>query len=535
MPEFFRNNENIKAAGVKHEFTHEQVLEMIRCAGDPIYFTEQYVQVEHVDHGIIPYEPREYQKKMFDTMHNNRYSVIMIGRQSGKTLVSACYILWYAIFKPEKLVAILANKAEMAAEVLHKLQVMYEMLPEWIKPGVIAYNKRSMEFANGSRIMTSATSPSAIRGRAVSLLYVDELAFIPKNIADPFMASIYPTVSSGTTTKIIFSSTPFGLNHFFTLWQGAQEGTNNFTPLFIHYSEVPGRTEEWAQEQRKIMGDVKFEQEYGCDFVGSSPTLISGSVLKSLKGIKPETVMSDVRIYEDVQEGHKYCITVDVARGVMQDSSAFNVIDVTSFPYKQVAAYHSNEVSSMLFPSIIASIGRRYNEAAVLVEINDNGQQVVNILFDELAYENVLFTRSATRRGVDISAGGPGSVMGVRTTKSVKGIGCSTLKDLVESKKLKIVDQDTIEELWHFNEHPNGSFKAETGYHDDLTMTLVLFAWLASKPYFANLFDVDIRRGMFSQRIEEIEKNLLPDPIIITGHEHQPQVIEGTDAAWLLQ
>ena len=534
MPEFFRNNENIKAAGVKQEWTTEQIEEMVKCSDDPYYFTEKYVQVEHVDHGIIPYQPREYQKKMFSTIHDNRYSVIMIGRQSGKTLVAACYILWYSIFKPEKLVAILANKADMAAEVLHKLQVMYEMLPNWIKPGVIAYNKRSMEFANGSRIVCSATSASAIRGKAVSLLYVDEIAFIPRNIADPFMASVYPTVSSGTTTKIIFSSTPLGLNHFFTLWQGAEEKTNNFTPLFVHYSEVPGRDENWANEQRKLIGDVRFEQEYGCSFIGSSPTLIAGTVLKNMKSIDPLYTVSDVRVYEEPRPGRSYCITVDVARGAMLDSSAFNVIDVTDFPYKQVASYHSNEISPLLFPSIIAGVGNRYNEAAVLVEINDNGQQVANILFDELAYENVLFTRSATRRGVDVSNGGSGSIMGIRTTKSVKSIGCTTLKDLVETNKLKINDQATIEELWHFNEQANGTFKAESGYHDDLTMTLVLFSWLASKPYFSNLFNTDIRRSMFSSRIEEIERNLLPDPIIITGHESTPQVIEGADAAWLL-
>lgn len=535
MAEFFRNNENIKSAGVKQEFEHWQIEELYKCALDPVYFVENYVQVEHVDHGIIPYEPREYQKKMFNTIHDNRYSVIMVGRQSGKTLVAACYILWYAIFKPEKLVAILANKADMAAEVLHKLQVMYEMLPMWIKPGVLAYNKRSMEFANGSRIVCSATSASAIRGKAVSLLYVDEIAFIPKNIADPFMASVYPTVSSGTTTKIIFSSTPLGLNHFWTLWQGAEKGTNNFTPLFVHYSEVPGRDEKWAAEQRKLIGDVRFEQEYGCEFHGSSPTLISGTVLKGMEGVRYVRSMEDIRIYHEAQDGHRYAITVDVSRGLLQDHSAFNVIDVTTFPYRQAAVYNSNSVSPMLFPSIIAAIGRRYNYAPVLVEINDNGQQVANILFDEHAYENVLFTRSATRRGVDISAGGPGSIMGIRTTKSVKSIGCSTLKDLVENHKLVIYDQPTIDELWHFNEQPNGTFKAEDGYHDDLVMTLVLFSWLSSKPYFMQLFDSDLRQDMFGSRIDEIEKNLLPAPIIVTGHEDIPKVIEGEDAFWLLR
>lgn len=273
---------------------------------------------------------------------------------------------------------------------------------------------------------------------------------------------------------------------------------------------------------------------HNCSFIGSSPTLIAGTVLKNMKSIEPIYSMSDVRIYKDSDPERKYCIIVDVARGAMQDSSAFSVIDVTAFPYEQVAAYHSNEVSPMLFPSIIASVGRRYNEAPVLVEINDNGQQVANILFDELMYENVLFTRSATRRGVDISNGGSGSVLGIRTTKSVKSIGCTTLKDLVENNKLKLNDQATIEELWHFNEQANGTYKAESGHHDDLTMTLVLFSWLASKTYFANLFDIDVRRGMFNSRIEEIEKNLLPDPIIITGRETIPTVVEGTEANWLI-
>jgi hypothetical protein len=536
MAEYFRNNESVKAAGVKVEFTAHQVQEMTMCALDPVYFTESYVHVEHVDHGIIPYEPRPYQKKMFDAIHNNRYSVIMIGRQSGKTLVAACYILWYAIFKPEKLVAILANKAEMAAEILHKIQVMYEMLPDWMKPGVVVYNKRSMEFANGSRIFCSATSASAIRGRAVSLLYVDELAFIPKNLADPFMASIYPTVSSGTTTKIIFSSTPYGLNHFWTLWNDAEKGKSKFTPLFIHYSEVPGRTEEWAEEQKKLIGEVRFQQEYGCEFFGSSPTLISAGTMKQMEAKPYITVKPDIRMYEEPQEGHAYAIVVDTSRGVMLDYSVFTVVDVTKLPYKQVAVYSSNEVSPMLFPTIIRAAAKRYNEAMVLVEINDNGQQVANILFDELEYENVLFTKAAGRRGVDISNGGSGSTCGIRTTKTVKAIGCSTLRSMVEQGKLEIIDQATIEELWHFNEQANGTFQAESGYHDDHVMTLVLFAWLASKPYFMHLFDTDLRRGIFGDRIKEIESTLLPDPIINTGHSPDvPRVIEGEEALWLIR
>jgi hypothetical protein len=440
-------------------------------------------------------------------------------RQMGKSQVVAGYILWYTLFQSNKTVAILANKAAAAREILFRYQLMYENLPLFLQQGIKTWNKGDIELENGSIVFTAATSKSGVRGRSVNLLYVDETAIIPNNIAEEFFTAVYPVVSAGSTTKIILTSTPLGYNHFWKFWNDAEQGTNGFVPLRVHYSEHPDRDEKWAEDQRKLLGELKFNQEVLCSFIGSSASLIAGDVIASLSPTPYVFTTDDgLDILEEPQKDHQYVVIVDTSRGVGGDYSAFTVTDVTSVPYRVVGKYRNNIISPLLYPDIIHKVAKDFYNAYVLIEINDIGQQIADILHSELEYENIFRVGASTKQGQFLTSGFKGSAfLGVRTTKQVKRIGCSNLKTLIESKKLLIFDKDIISELSTFIEVRGGVYGADEGYHDDLVMTLVLLAWASRDPYFKELTNVNLRNALFENQLKQIEEELTPFGMLNTG------------------
>ena len=526
----YLGNAQLKAAGVALQFTKEQIEEYVKCAGDPIYFIESHCKIVTLDYGLQPFKLYDCQKNKVNVIHNNRKVILMEGRQQGKTTTSAAYILWYTLFHGSKTVAILANKASAAREVLYRYQLMYENLPTWLQQGVTTWNKGDIALENGSIVFTSATSRQGIRGKSVNLLYVDETAIIPNNLAEEFFTAVYPTISAGETTKILLSSTPLGYNHFWKFWNDAQNDRNGFVPLFIPYSEIPGRDEKWAEGQRRLLGELRFNQEVLCNFLGSSLTLIDASTIGQLSPDAPIYSKDGLDVYERTEKDHTYIIVADTAKGVGGDYSAFVVIDVTSAPYKQIAKYRNNEISPLLYPSMIYKVAKDFNDAYVLVEVNTS-EQVAEILHSEYEYENIIsVNRTTSGQVVNGGFGGGKTQLGVITDKKVKRIGCSNFKSLVEEKKLLIRDADTISEISTFIQKRN-SYSADEGYHDDLVMPLVLFSWLSTNPYFKELTNINIRREMYEKRIEMIEQEVTPFGIIDTGEEEN-SFVDGSGQLW---
>ena len=519
----YLGNANLKAAGVQLNFTEFQIEEYLKCAQNPIYFIETYCMIVTLDHGLQPFKLYDCQRKKVKIIHDNRKVILMEGRQQGKTTTSAAYILWYTLFQGSKTVAILANKATAAREVLYRYQIMYENLPIWLQQGVTTWNKGDIALENGSIVFTAATSASGIRGKSVNLLYVDEAAIIPNNVAEQFFTSVYPTISAGETTKILLSSTPLGYNHFWKFWNDAKEGRNGFVPLFIPYWEIPGRDEKWAQTQRSLLGELKYNQEVLCTFLGSSLTLIDAGTIGQMSASSTIYSKDGLDIYENVQKNHIYVIVADTAKGVGGDYSAFQIIDATETPYKIVGKYKNNEISPLLYPSVIYRIGKEYNDAYVLIEINTS-EQVADILHGEYEYENIIFVnRTPNGQVVSGGFGGGKSQPGVMTDRKVKRIGCSNLKSLIEGQKLLIPDADTISEISTFIEK-RGSYAADEGYHDDLVMPLVLFSWLTTNPYFKDLTNANIRKDLYEQKIKSIEEDMVPFGIINNGEEEETYV-----------
>lgn len=520
---FYNNNANLKSIGVSVQYTPEQIQEYIKCRTDPIYFIENYCKIISLDFGLIPFILFDYQKRFIHEIHNNSRIISMQPRQSGKTQVVAAYILHYSTFNDNKTIAILANKAAGAREIISRYQNMFEHLPAFLQQGVKTYNKGDVELENGSKVFTGSTSPSGIRGKSVNFLYVDEVSIISNTVADAFFTATYPTISSGKTAKIVLTSTPLGYNHFWHFWNEAEKNINGFVPVKVEYNEHPDRNEEWAKQQRELLGEVKFAQEILCSFIGSSYTLIPGDYLSKLSPSLPILSRDGLDVFESPIKGRNYVMTVDVAKGVGGDYSIIQVLDVTNLPYKQVAKYRNNQIPPLLFPNIINKIGIEYNDAYVLIEINIS-EQVAHILHHELSYENLLLinkTHKGLNKGQVVGAGfGTRPQLGVNTDKKVKRIGCSNLKSLIVENKIILNDIDTISELSTFIE-VRDSFAADDGYHDDLVMGLVIFGWLTGQVFFRELNNVNLRKIMYANQMQAIEEEMTPFGFYNDGNEQE--------------
>jgi len=535
----YNGNASLKRAGIDLSYTEKEVLELAKCVENPTYFIDNYCYIVTLDHGIQPFKLYDCQKEKVETIHNNRKVIIMEGRQQGKTTVAAAYILWYTLFQESKTVAILANKASTAREIMSRYQLMFEHLPPWMQQGVKTWNKGDVELENGSVVFTAATTAAGIRGKSVNLLYIDEAAIIPNTIADQFFTAVYPVISAGQTTKILITSTPLGYNHFWKFWNDAVNKVNDFVPMFIPYSRIPGRDEAWALEQRRQLGELKYNQEVLCKFLGSSLTLIDSSTIEYMSTCPTVYSKDGLDLYEYpikaerddeeklVRKPHSYVIVADTAKGVGGDYSAFVIIDITEVPYKLVGKYRDNKIAPMLYPTIIHKVARDFNDAYVLIETNSS-EQVAHILHNELEYGNLVFVNRSTKTGQIVSGGfgGGKTQLGVNTDKRVKRIGCFTFKSLLEEKKLLVFDADVISEISTFIQ-VRDSYQADDGYHDDLVMPLVLFSWLTTNPYFREMSDVNIREAMYQERIKQIEEEVVPFGFIMSGGEDELIVEDG--------
>ena len=528
----YNGNENLKQIGYVIQYSGEQVQEILKCKDEPIYFIKKYCKIVSLDSELlVDFDLYSYQEKFINLINDNRRVISMQPRQMGKSQTVAAYILWYSLFNNNKTVAILAYKADASMEILSRYQLMYENLPLWMQQGIKTWNKGDVELENGSKVITAATSNSGIRGKSVNLLYVDEVSIVPNNIAEEFFTAIYPVVSAGETTKIILTSTPLGYNHFWKFWNEAEQGNNGFVPLRVHYSEHPKRNTEWADEQRKILGEIKFNQEVLCQFLGSSHTLISAETIARLSSVPFIHSNECLDIQEEPRKDRSYFIVVDTSRGVERDYSAFTVIDTTEYPFKLVAKFRDNKISPLLYPNMVVKVAKDYNDAYILVEINDIGQQVADIIHNDLEYENMIWVSSDVRYGQVMSTSGRNARLGLRTTSQVKRIGCSTLKSLVEENKLLIFDGDVISEFSTFVES-KGSFSADEGYNDDLVMTLVLFGWASNEPLFRDLMNADNRKALYQQKMVQIEEELTPFGFV-ESRNHQPDFEVADGDLWI--
>ena len=521
MGDLYLGNPNLKSVGVPVEWTDESVTEFVKCSKNLRHFINNYVQIVHVDKGLVPFEMYDYQNDMIDKFEHNRFVICKMPRQTGKSTTIIAFLLHYVLFNENVNVAILANKGAVARELLSRLQLAYEHLPKWLQQGVVIWNKGNIELENGSKILASATSGSAVRGSSFNIIFLDEFAHVPSNIAEQFFTSVYPTISSGESTKVLIVSTPLGMNMFYKMWADAQEKRNNYVPVEVHWSQVPGRDEKWKQETIKNTSEVQFTQEFECEFIGSTHTLINAAKLRTMVFKTPIFSKNGLDVYEEPIKNALYCMVVDTAQGKDQDYSAISICDISQIPYRQVAKYRSNKISPMLYPDIIFQIGKKYNMAWILLEVNDVGAQVAVTLHYDLEYENIIVASMKGRAGQQIGGGFAKNIqLGIRTSKQLKRIGCSALKEMIESDKLLISDFDTISELTTFAVK-NNSYEAEEGSNDDLAMTLVIFSWLVQQRYFKDLTDLDIRKKLADEQMRALEEDLLPFGIIDDGRDTQ--------------
>ena len=518
----YLGNPNLKKANVQQEWTKEELEEYAKCMKDPIYFIQQYIKIVSLDEGLVPFKLYDFQKEMVGTFHNNRFTICKLPRQSGKSTTIIAYLLHYVLFNPTVNVAILANKAATARDLLGRLQLAYEHLPKWLQQGVMSWNKGSLELENGSKILASSTSASAVRGGSYNIIFLDEFAYVPSNVAEQFFSSVYPTISSGKSTKVIIVSTPHGMNMFYKLWTDAEEGRNSYIPIEVHWSEVPGRDVKWKEETIKNTSESQFNTEFECEFLGSIDTLITPSKLRQLTYKTPIQSNACLDLYVPPEKDHTYVITADVSRGTSNDYSAFVVVDVSEIPYRVVAKYRDNEIKPLIFPSKIYDVARAYNQAFVLIEVNDIGEQVANAMQFDLEYDNLIMASMRGRAGQVLGGGFSGgkAQLGVRTTKATKKVGCSNLKQLVEDNKLIIEDYDCINELSTFIVK-GSSFEADDGCTDDLVACLFIFAWLTDQQYFKELTDNDIRRTMMAEQQDMLEQDMAPFGFIVNGLEDE--------------
>ncbi len=533
--ENYLGNPNLKKANVQQNWTKDEVEEYSKCMKDPIYFIQEYIQIVNIDEGLVPFKMYDFQKEMVGTFHNNRFTICKLPRQSGKSTTIIAYLLHYILFNDQVNVAILANKAATARDLLGRLQLAYEHLPKWLQQGVMSWNKGSLELENGSKILASSTSASAVRGGSYNIIFLDEFAYVPSNVAEQFFSSVYPTISSGKTSKVMIVSTPHGMNMFYKIWTDAEHERNSYVPIEVHWSEVPGRDEKWKEETIKNTSEAQFNTEFECEFLGSIDTLISARKLRTLSFIEPKQRNAGLDVYKPPEEGKTYFITCDVARGTSNDYSAFIVFDITQMPYTIAAKYRDNEIKPLVYPQKIYDVARAYNQAFVLIEINDIGEGVANTMQFDLEYDNLVMASMRGRAGQVLGGGFSGgkAQLGVRTTKAVKTVGCSNLKQLVEDDKLIVEDYDLVNELSTYIVKGQ-SWEADDGCTDDLVSCGFLFGWATDQTYFKELTDLDVRMRMIAENQYAMEQDMAPFGFVVNGLEDENigQVVDEYGTRW---
>ena len=533
MTDSYLGNPLLKKYGTTHEFTEEQIIEIVKSQNDPVYFANNYIKIVSLDEGLTQFRPYDFQEKLINNFHENRFNICKMPRQTGKSTTVISYLLHFMLFNANVSIGILANKASTSRELLSRLATAYENIPKWMQQGVINWNKGNIELENGSKILAASTSASAVRGMSFNILFLDEFAFVPNHVADQFFASVYPTITSGKSTKVIIVSTPHGMNHFYRMWHDAEKSVSEYVPTEVHWSEVPGRDDKWKKQTIANTSESQFKVEFECEFLGSVDTLIAPSKLKTMVYENPKTMNAGLDVYKEPVDNHDYVITVDVARGVGEDYSAFVVIDITEFPHKVVAKYRNNEIKPMMFPNIIYQVGKSYNDAFILCEVNDVGDQVAAIIQYDLEYQNLLMCSMRGRAGQVVGQGfsGKKTQLGLKMSKTVKKVGSLNLKTLIEEDKLLFSDYEIISELTTFISKRN-SFEAEDGCNDDLAMCLVIYAWLVAQDYFKELTDQDVRKRLYEEQKNQIEQDMAPFGFMTDGLDDTESFVDQDGDRW---
>jgi len=517
MPVVYNGKGTLKAAGVKIHFTHEQTLEMQKCMDDPVYFIENYCHITTLDHGTILFKMHPYQRRIIKAIHNNKNVVAKLFRQAGKSTVIAAYFAWYVIFNERRTVVISANKLATAKEIYERVQFMIESLPIWLQPGVTRWGRELFSLENGSRCIASSSSPSAIRGWTPNVVLCDEFAHLNPKLGQAFISSVFPTVSSGESGKLIVISTPNGYNHFHKLWHDSEQGENSFVRVEGKWQE--SRTQKWAEQMRADLGsEVRYRQEIECSFEGSSYTLIDGVKLANITIMPPIFDKEGLKIYLPPEPDRRYVATVDVSRGRHIDNSALTITDVTEMPYKVCLTYKSSSISTMEFPYLIYNTARQYNEAFILVEVNDLGEEVANTIWYEYEYENMFFSEGATLQDYK---GYPG----VHTSTKVKALGCSVLKDLIEKDQYFVNSYDIVQELSIFVKKKKTYAADDESINDDLVATLWLFGWLSKQQVFQEFTNNNLREALTKRKEEFIDAHMTPY-VISTRNAPDPEAVE---------
>jgi hypothetical protein len=534
--EIYSGNPQLKKANTTLEYTAEQIDEYVKCTKDPVYFAKNYIKIVSVDEGVIPFKMYKFQEKLIKRFHKNRFNICKLPRQSGKTTTAVSYLLHYALFNADSNIAILANKAQTARDILSRLQLAFENLPKWLQQGVKIWNKASLELDNGSKIIAASTSASSVRGGTYNIIFLDEFAFIPNQIAEEFFRSTYPTVTSGKNTKVIIISTPNGMNMYYKLWTESERKQNEYIPTEVHWSEVPGRDQKFKEQTIANIGKDAWDQEFDCSFLGSAGTLVSASKIRTLIYDQPISRSGGLDIYKSPEKDKIYLLIADCSEGVGKDYHAFVIIDVTKIPYKIVAKYKNNELKPMLFADVIKKAAEAYNNSYILIEIASVGEQVAKNIHYDLEYGNLLMSSVNGRAGQVVGQGlyGKNSQYGLKISKQVKRVGCSNLKTIIEDDKLIIRDFDIISELTTFISK-NNSYEAEVGCNDDLMSCLVIFAWLIVQDYFKDLTSNDIRKKLSEEQKEQLDSELAPLGFFNDGLDNEEDKIidKKTGDIWL--
>ena len=545
MAESYHSKPHFKSSGVEFDFTKEQASEVIRCASDPVYFIRKYIKIIHPDKGLCDFDLYKFQENLVRLMAKERFLIAKIARQSGKTTTAVGYLLWYILNHDYVNCAILANKERTARDILKKLKLAFENLPAFLQAGIVRWNENDIELDNGSKILAAATSPSAIRGGTFNIVFLDEFAFVPDNMAQDFYTSVYPALTAGKTTKIFVISTPNGMNLFHKMWVQATatdaKERSKFKAFAVRWDDVPGRDEEWVAETKANMASPEdWRQEYECEFLGAANSLISGEKLQSLIPRVPafsvpftpnsKRIDAGLSVYKLPEKEHIYVATVDVAEGKGKDYSTVQIIDITTMPYEIVACYRNNRIDPTMFPDVIHKMATRYNQAYVLIEINTD-PNVPAVLYNDLEYENIVIINPAKANKGQTVGGGFGSriQLGLKMNAQVKRQGCSTLRTLIENDQIIIPDYDTISELSNFVA-VGGTYKGRPGKHDDMVMCLVMFGWLINQQYFKDLTSQDLHLVMQDRMAQQVEEDICPFGIIENGlDDDDPTVVKAAN------
>jgi hypothetical protein len=514
----YGGNPLLPLPGDEVQLTAEELVEFAKCMRDPLYFISTYVKISNVDEGITSFTPYQFQEAIIKELQDNRFVIAKLPRQCGKSTVIVCgYFLWYVLFNTDVSVALLANTEDTAIMLLDRLKNSFELLPRFLKQGVEKWDQKLLKFANKARVRAAATSGSAIRGDTFNIVFLDEFAFVPANIALEFMASVFPVISSGKSTKLFIVSTPNGFNLFYRLFTDSVKSLNSFKNLAytwrdVYFARNPNATEaealQWADEAIKNMAGnrQKFQQEFECDFLGSANSLVAPWKLAQIDWRVPMEVRGKLRIYEkpvflsEAGPAHVYLVTVDVAQGQQLDSSVAQVIDITTSPFKQVAVYQDDSIKPAQFAPIIAQIGNWYNKAFLFFEVNGEALLTAQICQEELEYENLIQIFMHKKKGQQMSAGHAlNAKVGLKSSVATKRIGCTGLKSLMENDKLIVNDYETMTQLTTFVGKPDKRglltvYEAEIGNHDDCISPLVLLGWLTAQSAFENYVGLNMRQ-----------------------------------------